>query len=65
VSHNANSKTYAPTTIANETEAKKHQIRKADFEGAIRRLFEAKKIQVENYGRPSRPCTRIIIKEPT
>jgi hypothetical protein len=30
----------------------------------MRRLFEAKKIGVEDYGRPSRPHTRIIIKEP-
>jgi RecA-family ATPase len=65
VSQLSNSKTYAPTAFAAETEAKSHQLRKADFEAAMRRLFEAKKIHNENYGRPSRLYTRIIIKEPT
>jgi len=65
LSHHATSKMYAPTAFAKETEAKNHQLRKADFEDAMQRLFEAKKIHVENYGRPSRPYTRIIIKDPT
>jgi len=64
VSHHPTSKTYAPTAFAAETEAKKHQLRKADFESAMRRLFEAKKIHVEDYGRPSRPYTRITIGTP-
>jgi RecA-family ATPase len=63
VSHHPTSKTYAPTAFAKETEAKKHQLRKADFEDAMRRLFEAKKIHVEDYGRPSRPHTRITIRD--
>jgi hypothetical protein len=62
VSHQTTSKTYAPTAFAKETEAKKHQLRKADFEDAMRRLFEAKKVHVEDYGRPSRRYTRIAIK---
>ena len=61
-SHHANAKTYAPTIFVNESEAKKHQLRKADLEAAMRRLFEAKKIHVENYGRPSRTYSRIAIK---
>jgi RecA-family ATPase len=61
VSHNANSKTYAPTAFTQEAEAKKLQLRKADLEAAMHRLFEAKKIRVEDYGRPSRPSQRIII----
>jgi RecA-family ATPase len=64
VSHYPTSKTYAPTAFAKETEAKKYQLRKTDCEDAMRRLFEAKKIYVENYGRPSRPYTRITIMEP-
>jgi RecA-family ATPase len=60
VSHNANAKTYAPTVFAGESEANQHHLRKTDFEAAMRRLFEAKKIHVENYGRPSRPYTRIV-----
>jgi RecA-family ATPase len=63
VSHHATSKGYAPTAFAKETEAKASQLRKADFEDAMRRLFEAKKIHVEDYGRPSRPYTRITIKD--
>jgi RecA-family ATPase len=63
LSHNANSRTYAPTVFGTETEAKKHHLRKADLEAAMRRLFEAKKIHVEHYGRPSRPYSRIAIKD--
>jgi RecA-family ATPase len=63
LSHNANSRTYAPTVFATETEAKQHHLRKTDLEAAMRRLFEAKKIYVENYGRPSRPYSRVAIKE--
>jgi RecA-family ATPase len=63
LSHNVGSRTYAPTVFANETEAKKHQLRKAELEAAMNRLFEAKKIYVENYGRPSRPYSRIAIKD--
>src|SRR5262249_38689054 len=58
LSHNAGSRTYAPTIFTNETEAKKHQLRKVELEAAMNRLFEAKKIYVENYGRPSRPYSR-------
>jgi RecA-family ATPase len=63
LSHNASSRTYAPTVFANETEAKKYHLRKAHLEAAMNRLFEAKKIHVENYGRPSRPYSRIAIKD--
>jgi len=63
LSHNASSRTYAPTIFANESEAKQHHLRKADLEAAMRRLFEAKKIYVENYGRPSRLYSRIAIKD--
>jgi RecA-family ATPase len=63
LSHNAGSRTYAPTIFASEIEAKKHQLRKAELEAAMNRLFKAKKIYVENYGRPSRPYSRIAIKD--
>ena len=33
--------------------------RKIDMESAMRRLFDAGKIHVESYGRPSRPATRL------
>jgi RecA-family ATPase len=61
VSYNESAKNYAPATFAKEAEAKKHRLHKADLETAMRRLFEAKKIHVENYGRPSQPHSRIII----
>jgi RecA-family ATPase len=63
VSHNENSKTYAPTAFAKEVEAKNNGLQKADFEGAMRRLFD-NKIYVENYGRPSRPYSRLCLKYP-
>jgi RecA-family ATPase len=59
VSHKPNAPTYAPTTFAKEPQAKERQLRKADFEGAMTRLFSAGKINVETYGRPSRPCWKI------
>jgi RecA-family ATPase len=62
VSDKANSPTYAPTAFAKEPEAKAAQLRKADLESAMRRLFPAGKIHVETYGRPSRPYSRVAIK---
>ena len=60
--HNESSRNHAPAIFAKEAEAKQHHLRKADLEAAMRRLFEAKKIYVEDYGRPSRPCQPIAIK---
>jgi RecA-family ATPase len=57
-----NSPTYAPATFARENEAKQVQLRKPDFEAAMRRLFADGKIHVETYGRPSRPYSRLAIK---
>ena len=59
VCHNSKSNNYAPTVFAQEDEAKKHRLRKAEFEEAMRQLFKASKIHNEQYGRPSRPCFRI------
>jgi RecA-family ATPase len=50
---------YAPTTFAKENSARTQGIRKADLEAAMRRLFEAGKIKVDNYGRPSRPSSKL------
>jgi RecA-family ATPase len=58
----ANSPNYAPTCFAREAEAKKLHLKREDLEGAMRRLFTIKKIYVENYGRPSRPYTRLAVK---
>ena len=56
VSHSSKSPTYAPAVFADEDGS----ISKSDFEAAMRRLFNANEIRVEEYGRPSRPYSRII-----
>jgi RecA-family ATPase len=52
---------YAPTAFAKERAAKADGIRKPDFEAAMRRLFEAEKIHIENYGRPAERHSRLAI----
>ena len=51
------SPTYAPALFCKERDA--NGVRKEDFAAAMRRLFEGGKIHVENYGRPSRPASRL------
>jgi RecA-family ATPase len=58
VSHLKNANAYAPAMFANDPKAKAPGIQKALAE-AMERLFAAKKIKAENYGRPSHPHTRI------
>jgi hypothetical protein len=60
-SDKANSPNYAPTSFADDAEAKKHGIRKADFKAAMSRLFSANKIHVATYGRPSRPYSKLAV----
>jgi RecA-family ATPase len=60
-----NAPTYAPTVFAKESEAKELNIRKADFEAAMRRLFAAGKICLQPYGSPSRGTTRLARRETT
>ena len=59
VSDHANARNSAATAFAKEKEAK--GFRKADMEAAMRRLFEAGKIHVEEYGRPSRLTSRLAL----
>ena len=59
VSDKSSSPTYAASAFAKEKEAK--GFRKADMEWAMRRLFEANKIHVEQYGRSSRPYARLAL----
>jgi RecA-family ATPase len=54
--------TYAPTLFAKESEARELGIRKADFDGAVRRLFAAEKICLEPYGAPCRGTSRLVRK---
>jgi RecA-family ATPase len=65
VSNKPSANAYAPTCFAKETEAKSAALRKANFEEAMRRLFADGKIRVEDYGRPSRPNSRIVIRGAT
>jgi RecA-family ATPase len=62
VSHNLSSPTNAPAAFVPEAEAKKFRLGKDDFKNAMSRLFAADKIHVEEYGRPSRPYSRLAIK---
>jgi RecA-family ATPase len=59
---------YAPAQFANEEAAKKLAAtdakRRKALQNAMNRLFEAKKIKVENYGRPSRPYNKIVEQQP-
>ncbi|MEH2546653.1 RecA-family ATPase [Bradyrhizobium sp. AZCC 2262] len=53
---------YAPTAFADDPDAKRHAFRKADLKDAMARLFSADKVHIENYGRPSRPASRLAVK---
>jgi RecA-family ATPase len=59
VSDKQTSNNYAPTMFAKESAAKSQAIRKPDLEAAMRRLFDANKIHVDNYGRPSKPASKL------
>jgi RecA-family ATPase len=63
VSHLKNANAYAPAMFAKDPKAKAPGIQKALAE-AMERLFAAKKIKAESYGRPSNPHTRITRCEP-
>ena len=62
VSEREKANAFAPRIFADEAAAKEHRIRKPEFEAAMRRLFDANNICVENYGRPSRPNSRLALK---
>ena len=62
VSEKKASRNYAPTTFANEDEAKKHHMKKADLEAAMRRLFTVNQIAVEPYGPRCRGTTRLVTR---
>jgi RecA-family ATPase len=62
-SEKLNSPNYAPTLFAREAEAKKIRLRREELRDAMSRLFAANKIRVENYGRPSQPHTRLVLRD--
>jgi RecA-family ATPase len=63
ISDKPNSPNYAPNALADDPEAKKQGMRRADFKAAMSRLFSSSKIHVETYGRPSRLYTRLAVRE--
>ena len=54
---------YGPSVFAKEDEAKKYGLKKLNLEQAMRALFKADKIAIEEYGRPSRPYRNLVVKD--
>ena len=52
---------YAPAVFSEEPEAKAAGLNKKALTDAMRRLFASKKIHIEQYGRPSRPASRLAL----
>jgi hypothetical protein len=52
--------TYAPAVFADEPEAKRAKLTNKELADAMRRLFEARKIRIEEDGPASRKRTRIV-----
>jgi RecA-family ATPase len=63
LSEKPNAPNYAPTAFAREDEAKKYRLKKAELEQAMRSLFKAGKIEMEQYGKPSRHLFKLIAKD--
>ena len=64
VSDKATAPNYAPTAFAKEEEAQKYRFKKPELEQAMRSLFRSDKIDVNEYGRPSRPSYNLVVKDP-
>jgi RecA-family ATPase len=62
VSNKPTAQNFAPTEFAREDEARKYRLKKPDLEQAMRDLFRADKIGIEEYGRPSRPYSKLVIR---
>jgi RecA-family ATPase len=60
VSHLKSANSYAPAMFARDPERKASGIRKPALIEAMDRLFAAKRIKVESYGRPSNPHTKLV-----
>jgi RecA-family ATPase len=63
VSDKSTAPNYAPTAFAKEDEAKKYRFKRHEFEQAMRCLFKSNKIDINQYGRPSRPSYNIVVKD--
>jgi RecA-family ATPase len=60
VSDAAKSPNNAPTKFAATAAAKEHRISRAEMQDAMNRLFDANKIRVEEYGKPSNRHSRLV-----
>ena len=56
---------YAPALFSKEPEAKEARLKKEALADAMRRLFASKKIHIEQYGRPSRPASKLALGAPS
>ena len=63
VSDKPTANNYAVRAFADEAAAKQAKLRSRDLKAAMARLFNANKIVVDNYGRPSRPASRLVRTE--
>jgi RecA-family ATPase len=61
VSDKPKSNNYAPAKFAEASAAKERKIKKLELVSAMERLFEAKKIRVEEYGKESNRHSHIVI----
>ena len=62
VSHAKTSNNYAPKVFAEEANAIKLALRKGAFEAAMRGLFAAGRLKVEDYGKPSQGFKRLAVR---
>jgi RecA-family ATPase len=60
VSDKKSAPNYAPSEFEADPEAKAAKISKTTFANAMSRLFKADRIHVEQYGRPSRPYSKLV-----
>ena len=60
VSAKDTARNYTPTKFANEPKAKEANVKKDDFKKAMRRLLDAGKIKVEDYGSPAHGKSRLV-----
>jgi RecA-family ATPase len=62
LSDKSNANNYAPVIFAQEKQAIEQRIKKRDLEIAMRNLFAADKIRLEQYGPPSRTASKLVEK---
>jgi RecA-family ATPase len=60
LSPNNKANNYAPTRIAEHSEAKAKKFRKSEMKAAMQRLLDQEKIHIDDPGPPSRPSPRLV-----